>query len=206
MTDFSSGWSTLISAKKTSQGVIVCLTVRCRSCETRMDFYLLGPEVWWDPGAARPGWRRSAGCSERWTSSVCRNQSGLAWKDQKHWEFRILSLQSRAFFYASELKLVPVFVNEGIERHSITPAGGEVVDVDVRIAVKHKRERSDIRNTNALKSFTWTFTHPAVFIWHHSSRASLAERFSLLSSVSTLMSWICYTNDNKTKWLLCAFI
>ena len=32
--------------------------------------------------------------------------------------------------------------------------------------------------------------HPAVFIWHHSSRASLADFFSLLSSVSTLMSWI----------------
>lgn len=105
-------------------------------------------------------------------------------------------MKSRAFD-ASELKLVPVFVNEGIERHSITPAGGEVVDVDVRIAVKHKRERSDIKNTNTLKSFIWTLTHPAVFIWHHSSRASLAERFSLLSSVSTLMSWICYTKDNN---------
>lgn len=34
-------------------------------------------------------------------------------------------------------------------------------------------------------------THPAVFIWHHRSRASLADFFSLLSSVSTLMSWIC---------------
>lgn len=37
-------------------------------------------------------------------------------------------------------------------------------------------------------------SHPAVFIWHHSSRASLAERFSLLSSVSTLISWICQTH------------
>lgn len=33
--------------------------------------------------------------------------------------------------------------------------------------------------------------HPAVFIWHHKSRASLAERVSLLSSVSILMTWIC---------------
>lgn len=32
--------------------------------------------------------------------------------------------------------------------------------------------------------------HPAVFIWHHNSSASLADFFSLLSSVSTLMSWI----------------
>lgn len=90
----------------------------------------------------------------------------------------------------SELKLAPVFVNEGVERHSVTPAGGEVVDVDVGIAVKHKRERSDITDMNTLKTLVWTVTHPAVFIWHHSSRASLAERFSLLSSVSTLMSWI----------------
>ena len=32
--------------------------------------------------------------------------------------------------------------------------------------------------------------HPAVFIWHQSSRASLAERVSLLSSVSILITWI----------------
>lgn len=34
-------------------------------------------------------------------------------------------------------------------------------------------------------------SHPAVFIWHHSNSASLAERVSLLSSVSILITWIC---------------
>lgn len=97
--------------------------------------YLLGPGVWWAPGAAPPGWRRSAGYSERWTSSVCRNQSGLAWTHCKHWEWSILSLHSRTFD-AGELELLPVFVNEGVESHAITPAGGEVVDVDIGIAVK----------------------------------------------------------------------
>lgn len=49
-------------------------------------------------------------------------------------------------------------------------------------------------------------TDPAVFIWHQSSRASLADFFSLLSSVSTLMSWIWDTHKvrgqnwvNRTK-------
>ena len=32
--------------------------------------------------------------------------------------------------------------------------------------------------------------HPAVFIWHQSSRASLAERVSRLSSVLILITWI----------------
>lgn len=36
----------------------------------------------------------------------------------------------------------------------------------------------------------WVHSHPAVFIWHQSSRASLAERVSLLSSVSILITWI----------------
>lgn len=33
-------------------------------------------------------------------------------------------------------EFLPVFVNEGVEGHSVTPAGGEVVDVDIWIAVK----------------------------------------------------------------------
>lgn len=34
-----------------------------------------------------------------------------------------------------------MFVNEGVERHSVTPAGGEVVDVDIWIAAKKHRSR-----------------------------------------------------------------
>ena len=33
-------------------------------------------------------------------------------------------------------RLLPVFMNEGVEGHSVTPAGGEVVDVDVWISEK----------------------------------------------------------------------
>lgn len=33
-------------------------------------------------------------------------------------------------------RFLPVFVNEGVERHSVAPASGEVMDVDVWIAVK----------------------------------------------------------------------
>lgn len=31
-------------------------------------------------------------------------------------------------------KLLPVFVNQGVESHPVSPAGGEVVDVDVGIS------------------------------------------------------------------------
>lgn len=205
MTDFSSGWSTLISAEKTACYHISRGGTVMQKLWEQDGSYLLGPGVWWSPGAAPPGWRRSAGCGERWTSSVCRNQSGLAWKDRKHWEWRIWRLQSRAFD-AGDVELLPVFVDEGVESHSIAPAGGEVVDVDVGIAVKHKPELSDIKDSSTFVSLFWTSTHPAVFIWHHRSSASLAERFSLLSSVSTLMSWICYTHQNTTQWTFYAFL
>ncbi len=88
MTDFSSGWSTLISAEKTACYHISRGGPVMQKLWERHGSYLPGPGVWWSPGAAPPGWRRSAGCGERWTSSVCRNQSGLAWKDRKHWEIK----------------------------------------------------------------------------------------------------------------------
>lgn len=50
--------------------------------------------------------------------------------------------------YLMLLKCVPVFVNEGIESHAVPPAGGEVVDVDVGIAVKHTQEQWDIEHVN----------------------------------------------------------
>lgn len=46
--------------------------------------------------------------------------------------------------------------------------------------------------TAVVDSFLYSLfiAHPAVFIWHQSSRASLAERVSRLSSVSILITWI----------------
>lgn len=41
-----------------------------------------------------------------------------------------------------------------------------------------------------VKLRTLTFGYPAVFIWHHSNKASLADLVSLLSVSSTVMSWI----------------
>ncbi len=136
-------------------------------------------------------------CDVGWVISDC----SLAWGDRI---WRICRLHSRAFD-AGDVELLPVFVDEGVESHSIAPAGGEVVDVDVGIAVKHKPELSDMEDSSTFGSWFWTSTHPAVFIWHHRSSASLAERFSLLSSVSTLMSWICYTHQNTTQWTFMHF-
>ena len=33
--------------------------------------------------------------------------------------------------------MLPVFMNESVEGHAITPAGGEVVDVDIWISEKN---------------------------------------------------------------------
>lgn len=41
-----------------------------------------------------------------------------------------------------------------------------------------------------VKLRTLTLGYPAVFIWHQSNRASLADFVSLLSVSSTVMSWI----------------
>lgn len=38
----------------------------------------------------------------------------------------------RRFYFSS----IPVFVYEGVEGHSVLPAGGEVCDVDVWVSVK----------------------------------------------------------------------
>lgn len=51
------------------------------------------------------------------------------------------------------------------------------------------------------KSFTQSLSaHPAVFIWHQSSSASFAERVSLLSSVSILITWIWSSEQRRWKW------
>lgn len=51
------------------------------------------------------------------------------------------------------LKCVPVFVNEGIESHAVSPAGAEVVDVDVGIAVKHTHTRTISHGAHVNTSF-----------------------------------------------------
>lgn len=178
----------------------ICKTDVTRSCDRAFD-----------REAVRPGWTFTFWVQEFGETQVLLGQVegvlqvvvsvGLLQfvEINQVWPGKIKSVESQGdsvckAFDLRELKMAPVFVNEGVERHSVAPAGGEVVDVDVRISVKHKGERSDVTDADTLKSFIWTVTHPAVFIWHHRSRASLAERFSLLSSVSTLMSWICCTN------------
>ena len=36
-----------------------------------------------------------------------------------------------------------MFMDEGVERHAVTPAGGEVVDVDVWISEKKNNNNND---------------------------------------------------------------
>lgn len=101
-------------------------------------------------------------------------------------------------------------VYEGIKGKAVSPASGEVLDVDLRVpgrgeifcCFKCKPWRTSVLtlsyqlgtlykwSRNPLFLFYYFTAHPAVFIWHQSSRASLAERVSLLSSVSILITWI----------------
>ena len=53
------------------------------------------------------------------------------------------------------------------------------------IALKAKPSRQLV-----VKLRTLTLGYPAVFIWHHSNKASLADFVSLLSTSSIMMSWI----------------
>ncbi len=138
--------------------------------------YLRGPGVCEPQVLLRQVWRRSAGCSERWTSSVCRNQSGLAWKDRKHWEWRIWSLQSRRLMQVKWSCYLCLWMR-ALKAIPSRPAGAEVVDVDVGIACEHKPELSDIKDLEHVCVFILDVHPPAVFIWHHRSSASLAERF-----------------------------
>lgn len=47
-----------------------------------------------------------------------------------------------------------------------------------------------------VKLRTLTLGYPAVFIWHHSNKASLADLVSLLSTSSIMMSWIWQEGEN----------
>lgn len=40
-----------------------------------------------------------------------------------------------------EVKLLPVFVDQSVEGHAVPPAGGEVVDVNVRIPEEKRRHQ-----------------------------------------------------------------
>lgn len=117
-------------------------------------------------------------------------------------------------------------MHNGVEGQPISPAGGEVVHIDVGVPINRpgktvSRSRPWSATRGRIPS-VWFLEpirpllrslsasppprprsrqpHPAVFIWHHSSKASLADFFSLLSSVSTLMSWICEGRKAFTPW------
>lgn len=83
-------------------------------------------------------------------------------------------------------------VYKSIKGKTISPASGKILDVDFRIPDAQNKVLNGFMLTLIFKwnaGVIYT-THPAVFIWHQSSRASLAERVSLLSSVSILITWI----------------
>lgn len=65
---------------------------------------------------------------------VCETGRGL-----EYLELNAIKDQNRNIVY------LPVFVNQGIEGHAVSPAGGEIVNVDVRVtAAEHKRSRLGI--------------------------------------------------------------
>lgn len=124
----------------------------------------------------------------------------------------------------------PVLVDEGVEGQAVPPAGGEVLDVHLGVAVgtswgspgggtitlsvegpshhlqgpphhsggpshhqegpSHHPKGTSHHPEGTPRHQGAVTTHPAVFIWHQSSSASLAERVSRLSSVLILITWI----------------
>ena len=104
----------------------------------------------------------------------------------------------------------PVFVDEGVEGQAVPPTGGEVLDVhlwvpEAGIGIWGGGQQTTPINMGPGGGWGGVLvfgggSHPAVFIWHQSSRASLAERVSRLSSVLILITWIWGAAVGQRGW------